>query len=141
MKIISASLLRIEIIKPIKFVSISKVINDWEVNPIFTIGNGTVPNTILQYVDIEIVRQKSTSQASITTRTVFQVRLGDGEFKPTTEEDYQAYTDFIQIAMAHTRVLFQRESRGTAFKDDVLPFEFSTHANLKLRTALSINNN
>ncbi|HSQ43930.1 MAG TPA: hypothetical protein VLM16_02975 [Ginsengibacter sp.] len=141
MQILSARLLRIEIIKPIKFSGIKQVEADWDVRPVFTIGNGSIPNTTLQYVDIEIIRQKSIRQATLTVRTVFEINLGNKDIKPETEQDFQAYTDFIQISAAHARALFQREVRGSIFGNDILPFEFSTHATIKLKAGLSINNN
>ncbi len=112
-------IIAVEIIQPLKVTSISPTQPQWEFEHDFEIGTNS-NSEIIQNLTMEIVRRKNSKQAIIKTRTSFRLTLATNEIAPTTDEDFTFYTLFTQTALSHSRVLFQRETRGTMFDKDIL---------------------
>lgn len=72
------------------------------------------------WITIVLDRKKGDKQMSIITRTSFRLTLAKQDFKPSTQEDFELYTLFSQIALSHTRMYFLYEANGTAFAGDLL---------------------
>ena len=136
MKILSGRLVAVQLIQRIKTMSISEVTEPWALEPVFTLGFNDAGKTI-QNVEYTIIRQKNNKQATIKTMTSFELNLATKEYKPTTPQDFEAYTLFSQVAVAHSRAYFLLEARGSIFEGDLIPFEFNEHQTIKLKAGLS----
>lgn len=113
----------------------SEKYEDWEAAPVFTFGH-TNEGDFIQEIRIEIVRTIGSQRAKIIVTTSFEIGLTGDIYKPTTEENFIEYASMQQIALAHARAFFIRETRGTKFADGILPVDSFFHAVQKIKLAI-----
>lgn len=134
------TLIAVELIQPLKTVSIKGGLNNWECTPKYTLGNNS-EGKFIQNIDVTILRNKNTHQGTIMTRTSFLLNLASKEYKPTTDKDFEVYTFFATLAIAHARTFFIIEAKGSVFVGDILPADYTDGIRNKFVLALNINTN
>lgn len=109
----------------------------WHFENIFELGEG-FKGEILLNIDIAIKRIKDGNQAIVNSRTTFELVLATSEVIPSTAEDFEFYTLMFQVAVAHSRVLFQSELKGTVFSKDIVPLFSNKSALAKVKLGLGM---
>jgi hypothetical protein len=138
MEILKYKIIAVELKERLKTVSIAGTKDTWEISPLFDLGNND-NGDIVQNLDIKIVRNKHTHRGTIIARTSFLLTLGSKEYQPTSEKDFEIYTLFAQIGIAHARAFFIRESNGTPFAGDLLNMDTNEGVRNKMILAININ--
>lgn len=109
----------------------------WEINAEFGIGYNYFKD-VIQQLEITIHRRKENKVAYLNTVTTFKLLLEDSELMPTTKEDFEFHNFFMQIGLAHNRMIFRYEMKNTIFSNDWLPIE--SNEKLMERTKQALKN-
>lgn len=138
MEILTYKIIAVELVEKLKTVRLSSPKDTWMVEPDFNLGNN--PNgDIIQNLDIKVVRTSKSHQGTMIVRTSFLLTLATKEYEPTTLQDFEIYTLFSQIGIAHTRAFFIREANGTPFAGDLLNMDTNEGVKNKMVMGLHIN--
>lgn len=68
--------------------------------------------------------------------TSFELELHTKEFVPDNDQSFLEYASMQQIAIAHARAFFIRETRGTKFAGELIPIDALEHAFRKIKLAV-----
>ena len=140
MNILKYKIIAVELKERLKTSRLQSNDDNWACTPDFNLGNND-NGDIIQNLDFTIVRTKKTHRGIMVVRTSFLLTLGSKEYEPTTEEDFEIYTLFAQLGMAHARAFFVKESNGTPFAGDLLRMESNVDIKKRMVIGLHINRN
>lgn len=107
----------------------------WEVEPDFGIGYNP-DGVLVQNIEVEIIRTIGNQHAQIKVMTSIEIEVGSKEYIPTTDQNFLEYASLAQIAIAHARAFFVRETIGTKFSGELLPIDNFGKAFERIKSAV-----
>jgi hypothetical protein len=132
MKILDYQVVSLELTEPLTIISVPDTDSDcWECEPLWHCGLNRQSEYILS-IDYLVISRRGGDVARAKVTTIFQLTLGSADFLPVTDEDFEAFVLFGQLAMAHARALFAHEARNSPFAGDLLPIERNQSAKDRL---------
>jgi hypothetical protein len=141
MVITSFELIVVEFLRKSKIVTVPPVKEGtWACMPENTFGHNSAGETILN-VELEIIRTKKDKQVAIKTMTSFRVTLATKDMQPSTPSDFEFLTLCTQLAVAHSRVIFLYEMKGTFFQNDLINVDSNEAQLRRIKLALGLNPN
>lgn len=113
--------------------------SSWDFEPDFEIGEND-NGDIVQNITINLKRIKGGKCVTLKTRTSFTLTLATKDVMPSTNQDFELYALMTQMALAHTRIIFQYEMKGTQFAKDLLPQDTNENIIRRIKLGMGLNN-
>lgn len=136
MQLKSMRLIAVELTQSLKvYIDTKREYGEWEVEPSFSIGYNDA-GQIIQNIEVEVIRTLGNQHAIIKAMTSFELELHTKEFVPDNDQSFLEYASMQQIAIAHARTFFIRETRGTKFAGELIPIDALEHAFRKIKLAV-----